>query len=125
MILLDTNVVSELMKAEPSPGVLAWIDAASAATLFASAITQAEILYGVALLPSGKRRDALAGAARAAFDSLFRGRILPFDSDAAEVFAALAAERRQVGRPIAQADAQIAAIARSCSAAADFASIGR
>ena len=113
MILLDTNVVSEIMKAAPEPSVLSWIDGTPGAALFVSAITQAELLYGIALLPAGKRRDALAHAAGAAFASYFRGRILPFDSDAAEAFADIAAGRRQAGRPIAQADAQIAAIAKS------------
>ncbi|MBF0561681.1 MAG: type II toxin-antitoxin system VapC family toxin [Alphaproteobacteria bacterium] len=117
MILLDTNVVSELMKSAPAPGVLAWVDAVPGAALFVSAVTQAEILYGLALLPAGKRRDELAGAARVVFETYFRRRILPFDSDAAEAFAELAAERRQSGRPITQADAQIAAIARSRGAA--------
>jgi len=113
MILLDTNVVSEIMKATPEPSVLSWIDDTPGAVLFVSAITQAELLYGIALLPAGKRRDARARAAGAAFATYFRGRILSFDSDAAEAFADIAAGRRQAGRPIAQADAQIAAIARS------------
>jgi predicted nucleic acid-binding protein len=113
MIVLDTNVVSELMKSAPEPAVMGWIDAIPGATLFVSAITQAEILYGIALVPEGKRRKGLTEAARIAFDTYFRGRILPFDSDAAEAFADLAAGRRLAGRPIAQADAQIAAIARS------------
>ena len=67
----------------------------------------------MALVPEGKRREGLALAARTAFETYFRGRILPFDSEAAETFAVLAAGRRQAGRPISQADAQIAAIARS------------
>lgn len=113
MILLDTNVVSELMKEAPEPAVMAWIDAIPGATVFVSAVTQAEILYGVALVPDGKRRRGLAQAARTAFETYFRGRILPFDSEAAEAFAELAAGRRQAGRPISQADAQIAAIAQS------------
>jgi len=113
MILLDTNVVSELMKALPEPAVMTWIDAVPASALFVSAITQAEILYGVALLPEGKRREGLERAAHIAFETYFRGRILPFDSEAAEAFALLATDRRQAGRPISQADAQIAAIARS------------
>ena len=117
MILLDTNVVSELMKGAPEPSVMVWINARPAATVFLSAVTQAEILYGIALVPEGKRRDGLARAARTAFETYFRGRILPFDSEAAEVFAALASSRRQAGRPISQADAQIAAIARSRGAA--------
>ena len=112
MILLDTNVVSELMKLAPEPAVMVWINTLPGSIVFISAVTQAEILYGVALVPEGKRREGLAQAARIAFETYFRGRILPFDSEAAEAFAALAAGRRQVGRPISQADAQIAAIAR-------------
>ena len=113
MIVLDTNVVSELMKSAPEPSVLAWIDAMPAATVFVSAITRAEILYGIALVPEGKRRDRLERAAHTAFEAYFRGRILPFDSEAADAFAPLAAGRRQAGRPISQPDAQIVAIARS------------
>lgn len=112
MIVLDTNVVSELMRSAPEPAVMAWINAILDATVFVSAITQAEILYGVALVPDGKRRQGLAQAARTAFETYFRGRILPFDSEAAEAFAELAAGRRAAGRPISQADAQIAAVAR-------------
>ena len=113
MIVLDTNVDSELMKSAPEPAVMAWVDAIPGATMFLSSVTQAEILYGVALVPEGKRRQGLALAARTAFETYFRGRILPFDSEAAEAFAELAAGRRRAGRPISQADAQIAAIARS------------
>ncbi len=113
MILLDTNVVSELMKATPEPAVMAWINTMPGAAVLVSAVTQAEILYGVALVREGRRREWLARAARPAFETYFRGRILPFDSEAAEAFAALAADRRQASRPISQADAQIAAIARS------------
>ncbi len=113
MIVLDTNVVSELMRSAPEPAVLTWIDAIQAATVFVSAITRAEILYGIALVPDGKRRDRLEQAAQTAFATYFRGRILPFDSEAADAFAPLAASRRQAGRPISLADAQIAAIARS------------
>ena len=117
MIVLDTNVVSELMKSAPEPSVVAWIDAIPGATVFLSAVTQAKIQKGVALVPEGKRREGLALAARAAFETYFHGRILPFDSEAAEAFAELAAERRRAGRPISQADAQIAAITRSRGAA--------
>jgi len=101
------------MKSAPEPAVMVWINTLPGSAVFISAITQAEILYGVALVPEGKRREGLARAARTAFETYFRGRILPFDSEAAEAFAALAAGRRQVGRPISLADAQIAAIARS------------
>jgi predicted nucleic acid-binding protein len=114
VILLDTNVVSELMKSTPDRAVMVWMDAVPGATAFLSAVTQAEILYGVALVPKGKRREGLTHAAHTVLETYFRGRILPFDSDAAE---ALAAARREAGRPISQSDAQIAAIARSRGAA--------
>jgi predicted nucleic acid-binding protein len=81
--------------------------------MFTTTITQAEILYGVALLPDGKRLDAMLEAARIMFDGVFAGRVLPFDGDAARAFAEIAASRRLAGRRISQFDAQIAAIARS------------
>jgi toxin FitB len=113
MVLLDTNVISELMKAAPEARVLAWIDALPRVELFLSSVTQAELLYGVALLPAGKRREAVARALDAALERLFRDRVLPFDSAAASVFADIAAGRRRAGRPISAFDGQIAAIARS------------
>lgn len=113
MIILDTNVVSELMKREPSERVLRWIGAQPASRLFTTTITQAEILYGIALLASGKRRAGLQTAVDAMFQEDFAGRVLPFDGEAAEAFPLVAVERRTTGRPISQLDAQIAAIARS------------
>jgi predicted nucleic acid-binding protein len=113
MIILDTNVVSELMKVAPEPAVMVWIDAQPMSSVFLSSVSQGEILYGVGLVPPGKRRDGLLHAARTAFETYFRGRILPYDSDAAEAYAAIAAKRPQAGRPISQFDAQIAAIAHS------------
>jgi predicted nucleic acid-binding protein len=117
MIVLDTNVVSELMKVVPHSSVLAFLDQTPGAALFTSAVTQAEILYGIALLPEGKRRDNLRAAAGTMFEHHFSGRILRFDGDAAEAFALIAIGRHQSGRPITQADAQIVAIAKSCGAA--------
>lgn len=117
MIVLDTNVVSELMKAAPDESVRNWIAAQPATSLYTTSITQAEILHGIALLPPGKRRDALEAAAEAMFREEFAGRILPFGSDAARPYARIAAERRRAGRPISQFDAQISAIARSTGAA--------
>jgi hypothetical protein len=111
MILLDTNVVSEVMKAVPDAAVVAWVDKAPRATLFVALVTEAELLYGVALLVPGRRREGLARAINLTFAQYFRGRILPFDSAAA--FAEIAASRRKAGRPIGQSDAQIAVIARS------------
>ena len=116
MIVLDTNVVSELMKAAPDESVRDWIAAQPATSLYTTSITQAEILHGIALLPPGKRRDALEAAAEAMFRDDFAGRILPFGSDAARPYARIAAERRRAGRPISHFDAQIAAIARSTGA---------
>lgn len=110
MILLDTNVLSELMRPQPNTAVVAWVNAHSGEALV-SAITQAEISLGVALLPNGKRREALAAAVRQMFGEDFVGRCLPFDATAAEYFARLVAERRRIGRPVTTQDAQIAAIA--------------
>ncbi|WP_428376322.1 type II toxin-antitoxin system VapC family toxin [Lichenicoccus sp.] len=113
MILLDTNILSELMRVVPSPAVEEWLAGQPDASVFISAITEAELLYGVALLPAGKRRAALTAEVRGMLEEDFGGRVLPFDSLAAQAFAVLAAERRQAGKPISQADAQTAAIARS------------
>ena len=117
MILLDTNILSELMRAAPEAVVEQWLADQPAASVFISAITEAELRYGLALLPPGKRRSALAVEIENMLGEDFSGRILPFDSPAAVAFAEIAAERRQAGRPISQADAQIAAIAQSRGAA--------
>lgn len=111
MILLDTNVVSELMKARPEERVLAWLDRYSRDRVFTSAITRAEIELGVALLPQGKRRDALAAAAQAMFTEDFAGAVLPFDDGAAVHYGALVAHRTRLGAPISVEDALIAAVA--------------
>ena len=116
MILLDTNVVSELMKAAPARSVVLWISAQPQSSLYTTSITQAEILHGIALLPSGKRRRAIEDAAHAMFTEEFKDRILGFGSDAASSYAHIAAERRRADRPISSFDAQIAAIARSVGA---------
>ena len=117
MILLDTNILSELMRPTPEAAVEQWLADQPVASVFISAITEAELRYGLALMPSGKRRSALAVEIEDMLGEDFSGRILPFDSPAAVAFAEIAAERRQTGRPISQADAQIAAIARSRGAA--------
>ena len=113
MILLDTNILSELMRSAPEPAVERWLAAQPDASVFITAITEAELRYGAALLPSGKRRAALAAEIEGMLEDDFGGRILPFDSMAAQAFALVASERRQAGKPISQADAQIAAVARS------------
>ncbi len=116
MIVLDTNVLSELMKPTPAERVVRWMAAQPATTLYTTSITQAEILHGVMLLPSGKRRSAFEAAAEAMFKEDFGGRVLPFGSDAAHPYARIAAQRRRAGRPISHFDAQIAAIAHSTGA---------
>lgn len=113
MFVLDTNVVSELMRQLPDAAVLAWADSHPRAQLFITAITRAEIRYGIALLPASRRQRELTGRADQLFKDLFGERILSFDADAADVFAEIAADRRRNGRPISHFDAQIAAIARS------------
>lgn len=130
MIILDTNVLSELMKAAPHAAVTRWVATQPAANLFITSITEAEILLGVRLLPEGRRRDAVEAAANAMFEADFAGRILSFSSPAAHAYAEIAATRRRSGRPIAQFDAQIAAIAKSAGASvatrnvSDFAGCG-
>jgi predicted nucleic acid-binding protein len=113
VIILDTNVLSEAVKPVPAEQVLRWLGARPAGELFTTAITQAEMLYGLEVLPDGERRRALAEAIGQIFIEGFRARILPFDSNAAAMFAKIVASRRAMGRPIGQTDAQIAAIARS------------
>lgn len=109
--LLDTNVLSELLRAEPDGLVLRWFSQQHADALFVSAITQAEMLYGAAMLPRGRRRAQLEQALQAMFDEEFARRVLPFDGQAGVAYAALVATRRSTGKPISQFDAQIAAIA--------------
>ena len=113
MILLDTNVLSELMKPAPSEQVVNWISSRPATSLFVTVLTQAELLYGVELLAEGRRKTALRNAVDAMFKQDFAERILNFDTAAAVEFADIAAKRDKVGKPISQIDAQIAAIARS------------
>lgn len=116
MILLDTNVISEMMRAEPAQVVLDWFGKHEAADLFISAITEAELRTGVAILPEGQRRDRLQLALDAMVDQDFQSRVLSFDSPAAKAYAEIAAQRRAAGRPIAEADCQIAAIAKASNA---------
>lgn len=117
MILLDTNVVSELMRAQRSPVVTAWVAAQRSDTLFLSAITEAELRYGAARLPNGRRKTGLLRTINAMLAEDFATRILPFDSTAAIAYAVIASARRKAGLPISIADAQIAAIAAAHGAA--------
>ena len=117
MIILDTNVISEAMKESPSPRVARWMRLLPPTQAFTTSTTQAEILYGIELLPRGRRRQGLHAAAAALFEGRFADRILPFDSDAARVFAEISAARRSLGHSIGPFDCQIAAIARTRGAA--------
>ncbi|MGC1818154.1 MAG: type II toxin-antitoxin system VapC family toxin [Casimicrobiaceae bacterium] len=116
MIVLDTNVLSELMRAEPAEAVVRWITTQPGESLYTTTITQAEILHGVMLLPAGKRRAALEAGVEAMFSEDFAERILPFGSDAALSYARIASSRQRVGVPMSSFDAQIAAIALSARA---------
>ncbi len=113
MIVLDTNVLSEVMSASPEPAVSRWLARQSRDSVFTTSVSMAEILQGIELLPRGKRRSGLLEAAEAMFFGLFPGRVLPFHEDAARAFAPIAVNRRTHGRPISLFDAQIAAIARA------------
>lgn len=117
MIVLDTNVLSEAMSASPDPGVSRWLGQQGNSQLFTTSISLAEVLQGIELLPSGKRKAGLLAAADTLFSTLFSGRVLPFHEAAARAFAPIASRRRAQGRPISLFDAQIAAIARAHGAA--------
>jgi predicted nucleic acid-binding protein len=112
MTILDTNVVSEIMRPAPAPVVLRWISEQFSEELHVTAITMAEILYGIDLLPRGKRQEILRAGAERLFQVVFMDRILSFDNRAAREFSVIASSRRKLGRPISESDAQIAAIAR-------------
>lgn len=111
MILLDTNVLSEFMRPQPSVQVVAWLDGQPPAEVWVNAISLAEIELGLSLMPAGKRQAALSQAARAMFEEDFAGRCLPFDEFAAICYARIVSTRTRMGRPISVEDAQIAAIA--------------
>ena len=109
MILLNTNVVSDLMRPVPNPAVLAWVDAQSDRGLWLCSVVVSELLYGLARLPMGSRRAQLTQAFEAMLAEDFAGRVLAFDLPAAVVYADLVSAREQQGQPLAMADAQIAA----------------
>lgn len=102
MIVLDTSVLSEGLRARPAPNVLGWVRSEPVAALFTTTITEAELLYGAALLADGRRRRALEAILSQLLGTQFADRILPFDSAAAREFADIAATRRREGRPISE-----------------------
>ncbi len=130
MLVLDTNMLSAMMSAEPVRKVADWILDQPSEQLFTAAVCQAEILSGIAILPDGRRRADLEAAARAMFADDFQGRVLPFDSAAAAAYAEMFATRRKAGRPAGTIDLMLASIARTRSASivtrnvADFDGVG-
>ena len=115
--VLDTNVLSELMRPEPHPAVFQWVAEQPRAVLFTTSLTRGEILAGIAVMPDGRRRTALAESAAAMFGEEFQGRVLPFDAEAATAYAEFFALRRQSGRPIQATDLIVAATAHVHDAA--------
>lgn len=113
MILVDTNVISETLRQQPDPAVVRWMDAQSIETLYLSAVTVAELRYGIAVLPEGRKRQVLHNGLEQSVLPLFEGRILPFDGAAAESYAELMAAARRRGRGVSAADGYIAATAHA------------
>jgi toxin FitB len=113
MILLDTNVLSELMRPQGNEIVLKWVDSQEKSALGICVITVAEILYGIAKLPEGKRKTNLLDTANHMFTTLFSDRILPFDYSAAQHYAKIMESRERAGKPISMGDAQIAAVCKA------------
>ena len=130
MLVLDTNMLSAMMSAEPMRKVADWLLNQPSEDLFTAAVCQAEILSGIAILPNGRRRAALEEAARAMFADDFDGRVLPFDAEAAVAYAEVFAARRKAGRSAGTADLMLAAVARVRGASvvtrnvADFEGVG-
>jgi predicted nucleic acid-binding protein len=110
-LLLDTNVLSEILRSTPDAAVLAWFATQRDDELFVSAVTQAEMFLGARLLPAGRRRERLQDALRGLFESESANPVLPFDASAVDHYVDVVSARRGAGRPISQFDAQIAAIA--------------
>ena len=113
MILLDTNVLSELMRPTPDPHVVRWLDARPAGEVWISAVTIAEIRLGILQLPVGKKKTLLLDLAEQMFQEDFHDRCLPFDCEAAFEYAVIVDQRNRQGHPISVEDAQIAAIAKT------------
>jgi hypothetical protein len=117
MTIVDTNLLSEAIKPVPSAPVLRWLASQAADQLYTTTISEAELLYGIELLPHGRRRTKLEDEINGMLTEDFFGRILAFDRDAARAFATISAGRRRKGQPIREMDAQIAAIAFAQGAA--------
>ena len=116
MIVLDTNVISELARPAPDPGVLSWLDSLEVSVLATTAITAARLRYDVARLPDGDRKRELTAVIRGILTEDFHGRVLPFDERASVRYAEIVSRRERIGKPIGVAEAQIAAICRNLGA---------
>jgi predicted nucleic acid-binding protein len=112
MRILDTNVVTETMKETPAPAVVSWLNDQKPSTLFLTTITLGEIGFGIRIMPEGKRRRFLQESFEKLIAEAFLGRILAFDEGAARAYSEVMGRRREIGRPLAALDGQIAAIAR-------------
>jgi hypothetical protein len=112
VIVLDTNVTSELMRPVPAPVVVAWVRAKRTSDLYTTSITMAEIRYGIERLPDGRRKELLRSTAEDVFSS-FSEDVLPFDADATPAYAEIVSQRERTGNHINGFDAQIAAICRT------------
>jgi predicted nucleic acid-binding protein len=113
MILVDTNIISEMMKPSPSASVMAWLDQQEVTQLFITTITIAEIFYGLNILPEGNRRTLLEDAFNKAIIAAFKHRVLSFDEPAAHLYGKIMGKRKELGQPLSVSDGQISAIARA------------
>jgi predicted nucleic acid-binding protein len=116
VIILDTNVISELTRPAPDPGVISWLDSLPAEETAITAITAAELRYGVRRMPDGRRKVELSEAVHLLISADFRDRVEPFDVLAADQYADVVAGRERAGHPISISDAQVAAICRVLNA---------
>ena len=116
MILIDTNIISEIMKAKPSAAVLQWLNEQPCQSLYTSSITIAEIKFGLSLLSKGRRRSQLEERFNSYIDQVFDGRILSFTPQEGDCFAQIMSHNKAIGHPMSFADGQIAAIARTALA---------
>jgi predicted nucleic acid-binding protein len=112
VIVLDTNVISELARRVADVGVLTWLDSLEISDVATTGVTAAELRYGLARLPDGRRKRELTGVIRGILTEDFHGRVLPFDEGSSAQYANIVADRERIGRPIGVADAQIASICR-------------
>lgn len=113
MIILDTNVLSEILRPVPEPRVIDWIRSQARTSLFTTTVTRGEMFYGIGLLPDGARRQSLQEAVQAIFDEDFAGQVLSLDNESADAYAEIASSRKRAGHPISQFDAMIAGLTRS------------